>query len=307
MTGSALALPLLGAGSASAVDAGTWDRVAECESGGAWSADMGNGFYGGLQISQETWDAYGGTQYALRPDLASRAQQIAVAEKVHAATGVKAWETCAPIAGLGGAADAPEADAAPDTPSTPAAPDPALPVEPSDPAVRPADPVESLLPTDPAGAAPATPAPSGDTPSGAGKHRGEPAKDERPTGDATTDPAAGPTAGASVDPTADPAAGPAAPNGENATSADNSVTEREMVRHASRGDGTTRDPAAVADAAEADGAYTVRPGDNLSVIADAHELPGGWTALYDANREAVGDDPDLILPGQRLDLDAARG
>ncbi|WP_301252160.1 transglycosylase family protein, partial [Streptomyces somaliensis] len=102
VTGSAIALPLLGAGTASAADAATWDRVAECETGGMWSADLGNGYYGGLQLSQEDWQAYGGTAYAPRADLATRAQQIAVAEKVLTAEGSTAWETCAPIAGLAG-------------------------------------------------------------------------------------------------------------------------------------------------------------------------------------------------------------
>ncbi|MEK8171199.1 LysM domain-containing protein [Streptomyces sp. M19] len=49
----------------------------------------------------------------------------------------------------------------------------------------------------------------------------------------------------------------------------------------------------------------VRPGDNLSVIAERHDLAGGWPALYAANEGVVGSDPDLILPGQRLDLDIA--
>ncbi|WP_237527085.1 transglycosylase family protein, partial [Streptomyces sp. SID2119] len=52
VTGSAIAIPLLGAAGAHAADATTWDRVAECESGGMWSADLGNGYYGGLQFSQ---------------------------------------------------------------------------------------------------------------------------------------------------------------------------------------------------------------------------------------------------------------
>lgn len=82
VTGSAIAIPLLGAAGAHAADATTWDRVAECESGGMWSADLGNGFYGGLQFSQDTWKSYGGEAYASRADLASRSQQIAVAEKV---------------------------------------------------------------------------------------------------------------------------------------------------------------------------------------------------------------------------------
>lgn len=102
VTGSAIAIPLLGATSASAADASSWDRVAECESGGTWSADLGNGYYGGLQMSQETWDQFGGGAYASRPDLASRTQQIAVAEKVLKAQGVTSWLSCATISGLTG-------------------------------------------------------------------------------------------------------------------------------------------------------------------------------------------------------------
>ncbi|SCE63169.1 transglycosylase family protein, partial [Streptomyces sp. OspMP-M43] len=100
VTGSAIAIPLLGAGGAQAAEATTWDRVAECESGGMWSADLGNGYYGGLQFSQETWSAYGGTAFAPRADLASRSQQISVAEKVLDDQGPKAWPSCAVISGL---------------------------------------------------------------------------------------------------------------------------------------------------------------------------------------------------------------
>src|ERR671916_262267 len=57
-----------------------WTGVAECESGGDWSINTGNGYYGGLQFSQSTWEGFGGTQYAPRADLASREQQIAIAE-----------------------------------------------------------------------------------------------------------------------------------------------------------------------------------------------------------------------------------
>ncbi|WP_225099106.1 transglycosylase family protein [Streptomyces sp. CoH27] len=100
VTGSAIAIPLLGAASASAADGTTWDKVAECESGGSWSADTGNGYYGGLQISQDDWDKYGGTQYAQSADQASRSQQIAVAEKILADQGTKPWTMCALTAGL---------------------------------------------------------------------------------------------------------------------------------------------------------------------------------------------------------------
>ena len=71
-----------------------WSGVAQCESGGNWSINTGNGYYGGLQFSQGTWAAYGGTAYASRADLASAGQQIAIAEKVLAGQGVGAWPVC---------------------------------------------------------------------------------------------------------------------------------------------------------------------------------------------------------------------
>jgi hypothetical protein len=71
-----------------------WDAVAQCESGGDWSINTGNGYYGGLQFSQSTWEAYGGAAYAPRADLATRSQQIAVAEKVLSGQGPGAWPTC---------------------------------------------------------------------------------------------------------------------------------------------------------------------------------------------------------------------
>jgi LysM repeat protein len=71
-----------------------WTGVAQCESGGDWSINTGNGYYGGLQFSQSTWAGYGGTAYAARADLASPAQQIDVAEKVLAGQGIGAWPVC---------------------------------------------------------------------------------------------------------------------------------------------------------------------------------------------------------------------
>ncbi|MEU3184327.1 transglycosylase family protein [Streptomyces sp. NPDC006923] len=94
ITGAAVAVPLIGATSASAATAGEWDQVAQCESGGNWSINTGNGFYGGLQFTNSTWAGYGGTAYAPRADQASKAQQIAVAEKVLAGQGKGAWPTC---------------------------------------------------------------------------------------------------------------------------------------------------------------------------------------------------------------------
>src|SRR2546423_7883860 len=68
-----------------------WDAIAQCESGGNWSTNTGNGFYGGLQFTQSTWKAYGGTG---SPQNASRAEQIAVAERVMQGQGLGAWPVC---------------------------------------------------------------------------------------------------------------------------------------------------------------------------------------------------------------------
>ncbi|MGC0402795.1 LysM repeat protein [Streptomyces sp. SAI-126] len=94
VTGVAIAAPLMAAGSASAATASEWDAVAQCESGGNWSINTGNGYYGGLQFSASTWAAYGGTQYAAQANQASKSQQISVAEKVLASQGKGAWPVC---------------------------------------------------------------------------------------------------------------------------------------------------------------------------------------------------------------------
>ncbi|MDX6315229.1 MAG: hypothetical protein QOF44_4693, partial [Streptomyces sp.] len=98
--GAAIALPMVGATGAHAASVSTWDKVASCESTNNWSINTGNGFYGGLQFTQSTWAAFGGTQYAARADLATKAQQIAIAEKVLAVQGPQAWPVCGPKAGL---------------------------------------------------------------------------------------------------------------------------------------------------------------------------------------------------------------
>src|SRR5262245_51601794 len=83
----------------------TWDRLAQCESGGNWHINTGNGYYGGLQFSGSTWLAYGGGHYASRADLASKQEQIIVAERVLKASGWGAWPACSSALGLS-AADA---------------------------------------------------------------------------------------------------------------------------------------------------------------------------------------------------------
>jgi uncharacterized protein YabE (DUF348 family) len=76
-------------------DTSRWDQIAKCESGGDWSINTGNGYYGGIQFDKQTWNAFGGSQYAPRPDLASKNEQIAVAEKVRDSRGgYGAWPVC---------------------------------------------------------------------------------------------------------------------------------------------------------------------------------------------------------------------
>ncbi|MEU0133509.1 transglycosylase family protein [Streptomyces sp. NPDC006296] len=290
VTGSAIAIPLLAAGGAQAADASTWDRVAECESGGMWSADLGNGYYGGLQFSQETWKDYGGTVYAPRADLASRSQQISVAEKLLDDKGPQAWPSCAVISGLALDGALPGVDPG-DEPT-------AEPTDTATPSAEASDPADTADDADTAADADA----AADTDASAGAEKpektGEPEKTEG-AGKADASPSATPSPEASGATAGGTAKGgkhrgtPAAEESAGAAAGEG----RESGRHASRGDAEARQGA--------EGTYTVREGDNLWAIADAQELPGGWTALYEANRTELGSDPDLILPGQSLDLGLA--
>lgn len=195
--GAGMALPFMGTGAAQAADVDTWNKVAACESTSNWSINTGNGFYGGLQFTQSTWEAFGGRAYAARADLASKDQQIAVAEKVLDGQGPGAWPVCSERAGLtrGG----------------------------SEPDIRPAT---------------------------------ERTKQKDTKKDAKK------------------------------------KTSIEDVRPQST-------PQSRAGNAEM---YTVVRGDTLSRIADDQDVRGGWRGLYAANRSAIGSDPDLIVPGQRLAL-----
>jgi resuscitation-promoting factor RpfA len=92
LTGAA-ALTSFG-GSAQAAPPHNWDGVAQCESSGNWSINTGNGYYGGLQFSQSTWEFFGGLEFAPRADLASKDHQIVVAERTLVGQGIGAWPNC---------------------------------------------------------------------------------------------------------------------------------------------------------------------------------------------------------------------
>jgi nucleoid-associated protein YgaU len=188
LTGVAVGAPLAVAPAFASADP-NWDAIAQCESGGNWSINTGNGYYGGLQFSLSTWRANGGSG---NPADASRAEQIRVANNVLASQGIGAWPVCGKKAGASGGGGA---------------------------------------------AAPAAKAP---------------AKAKAPT---TSSKKAAPVRTAPVAPA--------------------------LVASNPAGD------------------YTVVAGDSLSKIATAQNVPGGWQALYEKNKQYIGD-PNLIVPGQKL-------
>ncbi|WP_460064043.1 LysM peptidoglycan-binding domain-containing protein [Streptomyces sp. YKOK-I1] len=215
LAGAALLAPLgllAATGNAAAADSGVWDRIAQCESGGNWHINTGNGYYGGLQFSASTWRAYGGSAYAATADRASREQQIAVATKVQKSQGWGAWPVCSARAGATGSAPSTSGSSTTNSSSTK----------------------------------------SSSTKSSSSKstRSGKPA-DTTKSGSA---------------------------QGSSSQAPERTTTG--TSRGSSRGD------------------YTVRTGDTLSTIAAAHNTT--WQRLYAANRTVIGNDPDLILPGQRL-------
>lgn len=99
---AALTLGTAGMANATAAPGHNWDAVAQCESSGNWNINTGNGFYGGVQFQQSTWDEFGGREFAARADLASRDHQILMAERVLAGQGIGAWPVCGPLLYSGG-------------------------------------------------------------------------------------------------------------------------------------------------------------------------------------------------------------
>ena len=81
-------------------DGKTWDKLAECESGGNWQVNTGNGYYGGIQFDESTWKRQGGGRYAPRADLATREEQITIAEVTRERQGWGAWPSCTSQLGI---------------------------------------------------------------------------------------------------------------------------------------------------------------------------------------------------------------
>ncbi|WNI15832.1 transglycosylase family protein [Actinacidiphila sp. ITFR-21] len=331
-TGAGIALPLFGAATAQAADQTTWDRVAFCETGGSWHANSGNGFYGGLAITQDTWDLYGGAAYAERPDLASEADQIAVAERMLTELGPNAWPGCEEGTGLLQDPATPDPGSSPSPQPAPAQPGehpPATtpPTPPSgaatDPATPPVAPTAPATPGAPSTAAPGDPGDGGTGPSAPPVTPAVPAAPTAPAG--TTPPPGLPDPGgaATLAPTDPTGALPTAPDagsgaGRHAkpySPTDEELAARDQATRTQVFSVTDTDSAAPSGPASTDtankgedpgtspaGRYTVGAGDSLSGIATAQHVDGGWRQLYQANRQSIGEDPNLIKPGQILNL-----
>ncbi|MEU2118737.1 transglycosylase family protein [Streptomyces sp. NPDC058700] len=215
VTGVAVAAPLMTAGTASAATASEWDRVAQCESGGNWSINTGNGYYGGLQFSASTWAAYGGTAYASTANQASKSQQIAIAEKVLAGQGKGAWPSCG--VGLSNASySGGSAESAPQQQERKA-----------------------------------------EQPTTRSEQRQAPKKSAQQTPQRQATPKA--------------------------------ATKKTVTTPTGK------------SVKKGDGEYKVESGDTLGTIARAHGVQGGWSKLFELNKDVV-ENADLIYPGQQLHL-----
>ncbi|MEU9730500.1 transglycosylase family protein [Streptomyces sp. NPDC048002] len=314
VTGSAIAIPLLGATGASAAEGTTWDRVAECESGGSWSEDSGNGYYGGLQVTQENWEEYGGKAYAASPDRASRSQQIAVAERILADQGLAAWPTCGPLSGLDAESGSVGIDTGLEEDGNS-----------SDSSESSNSSSSSGLLDAIGGGASESPSDSGSDDSGseasatpgasdeASDEASDSATSEKPSkADKSTESARASESGKSK----------GAPGSSGSSDSSQSDPSREVdslftgISGLDNSDsilwvggdsalvdtGAGRHRGQPADERGADDTYVVRAGDTLASIADSLDLDGGWRGLYAANESAIGPDPSRITPGQTLEV-----
>ncbi|MFE0728280.1 transglycosylase family protein [Streptomyces antibioticus] len=307
VTGSAIAIPLLAATGAGAAEGTVWDQVAQCETGGSWSADKGTGEYGGLSLTQERWETYGGLDYAASPDLASRNQQIAVAQKLLAAEGVGAWGTCGLTSGLTKESGALNVDTGTADGSSGSSGLSDLSKGESGSSVSDGSTGSGATSSPDASDSTGGPASSSPSPSSSASSADE-------DGAAASEGAAKP--GGTTTGGGTPSGSPEADESGESDKWVQDVGSWSLVDTGSLGSGG-RHRGATAEEAPSDGLapasagrhaaeeiYTVQDGDSLASITDSLGLEGGWRALYEENLERIGADPGAIVPGQTLDTGA---
>ncbi|MFJ9008762.1 transglycosylase family protein [Streptomyces canus] len=303
VTGSAIAIPLLGATGASAATGTTWDRVAECESGSSWSANEGNGYYGGLQMSQENWEKYGGLEYAKTADLASRNQQIAVAEKLLADQGIAAWPTCGLLNGLSKDSSSADVDTGVGGGTPSASASGSSESSGSSGSSNSSGSEESSGLLDALDGSSATPSPSA-TPSSGGDGSSESGKKNSSGSEGS---ATGEAQSSDSSPVVNPEEDEADKSWQEGSSSalvDVGALGSGKHRGGSAEESATKSTASSAVGRHAARTYTVQEGDSLASIADSLGLDGGWRALYAENKDRIGADPSNIVAGQTLDTGA---
>lgn len=231
---------------ANAVDTATWDALAQCESGGNWNTNTGNGFYGGVQFTQQSWNGVG---MSGSPHGASKEAQIEAAERLLAQQGWGAWPACSAQLGLSG-----RSGAAPSYQSQPVQVQQQAPVV-EQPAVQ--APVNSAPVQSQAPVVQEAPATTSTVP------------------EYTTTPPEAPVA-------------PVTPG-----TASSAPVYQTQVPEAS-----------VTPSVPSYSTYKVQAGDTLSKVAHRLNIPGGWEALWNANRDTVSN-PNLIFVGQTLNIPAS--
>jgi hypothetical protein len=296
VTGSAIAIPLLGAAAANAADGTTWDKVANCESGGSWSENDGNGYYGGLQMTQDEWDKYGGLDYAPSADLASRSQQIAVAEKILDDKGTSAWTTCALLSGLTTTSGSTNVDTglASDSPSdtSTGSSDSGSDSGSSDSSTSSGLSDSGVTDSTSSGTSDASGDSSSDSPSPT-------ATDNSAKSDKSATPSAG-NDSVAASPKLDESDNSAQAVGKSSLVDTGTLGDSDEQRSGQQSVGKHR--GASAEESVTPQTYTVRAGDSLASIADSLGFDGGWRALYAENKKVIGADPTQIAAGQTLDV-----
>lgn len=246
---------------ANAAPISTWEKVAQCESTNNWSINTGNGYYGGLQFSQSTWDAFGGQQYAPRADLASKEQQIAIAEKTLAGQGWGAW-ACADNVGASGSPENRDVSSSSSSSSDDSSS--------SDESTSSDD---SSSSDESSSSDQSSSSDDSSSSQSSSSHNHSSSKKSYSDSSSSSD-----DSSSSSD--------------ESSSSDDNSYATKSYSKKHSH---STKSSSGNAEGAN----YTVKSGDTLFKIAKARGISGGWQAIYEANKNVIAD-PDWIEVGQQL-------